>query len=67
MSKLKSLSLYSQSNLVCNNNNLTMKKVSIFILVLLVSVLVLSACRSSGPKCPGMYGQADDTEEVQPQ
>jgi hypothetical protein len=33
----------------------------------MVSILLLSACRSSGPKCPGMYGQVDNIEDVQPQ
>ncbi len=44
-----------------------MKRIAIFALALITSVLILSACRSHGPKCPGMYSQLKTTHSVEAQ
>ena len=42
-----------------------MKKISVLGLAIIASVLLMSSCQSSGPKCPGMYGQIDDTHSIE--
>lgn len=43
-----------------------MKKLAIIALVFMATVFMLSSCQSHGPKCPGMYSQANDIEQIQP-
>lgn len=40
-----------------------MKKLIAITLLTLLSITILSSCQSQGPKCPGMYSEA---EMVQP-
>jgi len=39
-----------------------MKKIIIFVIATIASIIILSSCQSHGPKCPGMYSQVDSVE-----
>lgn len=43
-----------------------MNKIAVLGLAIIASILLMTSCQSSGPKCPGMYGQVDtdDIEQV---
>ena len=39
-----------------------MKKLITITLLTLLSITILSSCQSHGPKCPGMYSEADTVQ-----
>jgi len=44
-----------------------MKKIAVFTLLFISTVIILSSCQSRGPKCPGMYSSVEKVNLQKPQ